>query len=246
MIKGAVFDLGSTLIRFTGNWEQVIEDGFRLMIESLTESGLELDAESFNEAFQRAWRSNFSQREIDHIERPMTELLEQVLAEQGYSFASNHIVEIAIERMFSTSETFWHPMPGVHSVLQEIAQAGLRQAIVSNASDSSNVHRLVDSANLRSYFDPIVISADQRVRKPEVGIFDPVLNAWGIDPRNLVMIGDSLAADIEGARRVGMFSIWVTAEADTPENQALRGKITPDAIAEELVDVPELIRQLHS
>jgi HAD superfamily hydrolase (TIGR01662 family) len=241
-----VFDLGSTLIRFTGDWEQVIEDGFHRMVESLLESGLDLDADDFREAFKRAWQTTVTQRDIDNVERPMTELLDQVLAEQGYSPTSNNSVKLAIERMFSTSEAFWHPMPGVHSVLQEIDQAGLRLAIVSNASDSANVHRLVDSADLRSYFDPIVVSADQRVRKPDKAIFDPVLNTWGIDPQNLVMIGDNLAADIEGARRVGMFSIWLTADADTPANQALRGKIKPDAIAEELVDVPHVMRNLLS
>lgn len=244
MIEGAVFDLGSTLIRFTGNWEQVIRDGFHLMTESLIESGLTLDAESFGEVFRNAWQTTASQRDIDHIERPIKELLDQVLEEQGCLTTPKEVVESAIERMFSTSEAFWHPMPGVHSVLQELERSGLRLAIVSNAGDSANVHRLVDNADLRPYFDPIVISADQGVRKPDKSIFDPVLDAWGMDPQKLVMIGDNLAADIEGARRVGMFSIWLTADADTPGNRALRDKIHPDATAEELVDVPDVIRKM--
>jgi HAD superfamily hydrolase (TIGR01662 family) len=207
---------------------------------------LDLEADSFRETFKRAWRTTVSQRDIDHVERPMTELLDQVLAEQGHSRTSNDAVQLAIERMFSTSEAFWHPMPLVHSVLKDLDQAGLRLAIVSNASDSANVHRLVDSAELRSYFDPIVVSAEQRVRKPDERIFGPVLSAWGIDPKHLVMIGDSLAADIEGARRVGMFSIWLTADADTPANRALQDKITPDAQAIELADVPGVIRNIHN
>jgi HAD superfamily hydrolase (TIGR01662 family) len=245
VIEGAVFDLGSTLIRFTGDWKLVVEDGFRVMIESLLESGFELDAQDFYRVFQRAWQDSTSERDSDHIERPMTELLERVLAEQGCSPIPKDAVDLAVERMFSTSEAFWHPMPGVHSVLQELEQAGLRLAIVSNASDSGNVHRLVDSADLRPFFDPIVVSAEQGVRKPDRSIFLPVLDAWGINPQSLVMIGDNLGADIEGARRVGMSSIWLTAEADTPDNHALRNKIKPDAIAEALVDVPGIIATLH-
>ncbi len=244
MIQGALFDLGSTLIRFSGDWEQVIEDGFHRMVESLLESGLDLDPDDFHEIFKRAWQTTVSRRDIDLVERPMTELLDQVLIEQGFSTAPNDAVKAAIERMFSTSEAFWHPMPGVHSVLNELDQAGLRLAIVSNASDSANVHRLVDSAGLRSYFDPIVVSAEQRVRKPDEKIFTPVLDTWGIDPENLVMIGDNLAADIEGARRVGMYSIWLTADADTPANRAVQDEIKPDAHADELVDVPDVIRSL--
>jgi HAD superfamily hydrolase (TIGR01662 family) len=246
VIQGAIFDLGSTLIRFSGNWEQVIEDGFHRMVESLLESGLDLDADDFREIFKRAWQTTVSQRDIDHVERPMTELLDRVLIEQGFSPTSNDAVNAAIERMFSTSEAFWHPMPGVHSVLDELAQAGLRLAIVSNASDSANVHRLVDRADLRSYFDPIVVSAEQRVRKPDERIFGPVLDSWGIDPKNLVMTGDNLAADIEGARRVGMHSIWLTADADTPANRSVQGAIKPDARANELVDVPDIIRSMQN
>jgi HAD superfamily hydrolase (TIGR01662 family) len=244
VIQGAIFDLGSTLIRFSGNWEQVIEDGFHRMVESLLESGLDLDANGFREIFKRAWQTTISQRDIDHVERPMTELLDQVLVEQGYSPTSNDAVNVAIERMFSTSEAFWHPMPGVHSMLNELNQAGLRLAIVSNASDSANVQRLVDSADLRSYFDPIVVSAEQRVRKPDERIFAPVFDTWSIDPKKLVMIGDNLAADIEGARRVGMYSIWLTADAYTPANRALQDETKPDAHANQLIDVPDVIRSL--
>lgn len=244
MIEGAVFDLGSTLIRFTGEWQQVIKEGHRQMVQSLLQSGLELDTERFDEAFEQTWRQNFEQRETDHIERPMADLLHQVLAEFGHEDVSSAVVDQALERMFSSSEADWHPMPGVHSVLEELREAGLRLGIVSNASDSANVHRLVDNAKLRSYFDPIVVSAEQRVRKPDKRVFDPVLNAWDIPPQRLVMTGDSLAADIIGARNVGMFSIWLTADADTPGNQALRDKVKPDAAASELVEVPAIIRQI--
>jgi FMN phosphatase YigB (HAD superfamily) len=57
------------------------------------------------------------------------------------------------------------------------------------------------------------------------------------------MTGDSLPADIVGARQVGMYSIWLTADADTPSNRAVHDEIKPDAIAEELVDVPDIIRR---
>jgi hypothetical protein len=43
-----------------------------------------------------------------------------------------------------------------------------------------------------------------------------------------------------------MYSIWLTADANTPENEALRGTIVPDAVAERLDDVPEIIRGFNS
>ena len=243
MIEGAVFDLGSTLLRFTGNWQQVMEDGHRHMVQSLLQSGLELDGDGFNKVFQRTWQSTTVQRDVDFIERPMQDLLRQALTEIGHTQVSELVVDQALERMFSSSEAFWRPMPAVYTVLEKLKQAGLRLGIISNASDAANVHRLVDNAKLRPYFDPIVVSAEQRIRKPDKRIFDPLLRAWKLPPQRLVMTGDSLSADIAGARQVGMFSIWLTADADTPSNQAVRDKIKPDAVAKELVEVPDIIRR---
>ncbi len=243
MIEGAVFDLGSTLIRFVGDWHQVIKEGRRQMVQLLQQSGLELDVDQFDVTFEQTWQATVEQRETDHIERPMADLLRQVLTKLGHTQVSNTVVDQALERMFTSSESYWHPMPGVYSVLHELREADLRLGIVSNASDPANVHRLVDNAELRPYFDPIVVSAEQGVRKPDKRIFDPILRAWDLPPQRLVMTGDSLSADIAGARHVGMFSIWLTADADTPDNRAMHGKIEPDAIAEGLVEVPDIIRQ---
>ncbi len=244
MIEGAVFDLGSTLLRFTGDWQQVIEGGHRRMVQSLQQSGLALDPDQFSETFERTWQATAAQRDIDFIERPMQDLLRQALTEIELPQVPEAVVDQALERMFSSSEAHWHPMPGVYAMLEELQQAGLRLGIISNASDAANVHRLVDNAKLRPYFDPIVVSAEQRIRKPDKRIFDPVLHAWDLPPQRLAMTGDNLSADIDGARQVGMFSIWLTTDADTPGNQAVRDLIKPDAVAEELAEVPDIIRRV--
>ncbi|MGD8813403.1 MAG: HAD family hydrolase [Anaerolineales bacterium] len=246
MIKGALFDLGSTLIRFTGNWQQVFDDGMQEMISVLTQGELELDVEAFKNTFVETWQRTVKQRDEDHVERPIIELLYHVLEELGHAQLSSTLIEHAIERMFSVSESFWYPMSNVHTVLENLSAAGLRLGIVSNASNTANVQRLVDNAELRSYFDPIVVSAEQRVRKPNKRIFTPVLQTWGLRPQQIVMTGDNLAADVLGAKQLGMYSIWLTADANTPENEALRGTIVPDAVAERLDDVPEIIRGFNS
>jgi HAD superfamily hydrolase (TIGR01549 family) len=246
VIEGVVFDLGSTLIRFTGDWQLVFEDGIHEMTLALTQNGLDLDTHAFHDAFVDTWTRVVKQRDKDYIERPITNLLHQVLEGLGHGNLSSAVIDEAIMQMFSVSEYFWLPMPKVHAVLEELETTGLRMGIVSNASNAANVQRLVDNAELRPYFNPIVVSAEQGVRKPDPRIFDPVLQAWGLQPQRMVMIGDNLAADILGARQLGMFSIWLTAEANTRENKVLRDRITPDAVADRLDEIPEIIRDLNS
>ncbi len=246
MIEGALFDLGSTLIRFTGDWQLVFEDGLRELTLALTQNGLELDTQAFHAAFEATWRRAVKQRDEDYIERPFTDLVLQVLEGLGHNKLSSALIDQAVMQMFKVSEYFWLPMPKVHAILEELKATGMRMGIVSNASNSANVHRLVDNAELRPYFDPIVISAKQGVRKPDPRIFTPVLQAWGLQPHQMVMTGDNLAADILGAQQLGMFSIWLTVEANTPENEVLKGKIIPDAVTDRLDSIPEIIRSLNA
>jgi hypothetical protein len=42
-----------------------------------------------------------------------------------------------------------------------------------------------------------------------------------------------------------MLSIWLTAAADSPENRADAGVIVPEATADQLTEVPMLIRRLN-
>lgn len=67
------------------------------------------------------------------------------------------------------------------------------------------------SLGLLDYFDPahIAISADLRIRKPAAGIFRFALDGLGVSPEETAMVGDSLLADVVGANRLGMFSIWM-------------------------------------
>jgi FMN phosphatase YigB (HAD superfamily) len=47
------------------------------------------------------------------------------------------------------------------------------------------------------------------VRKPAEDIFRFALDGLGMAPEETAMIGDSLLADVRGANRLGMLSIWM-------------------------------------
>lgn len=62
---------------------------------------------------------------------------------------------------------------------------------------------------LRPYFVDIVVSGEVGVAKPEAGIFDIAFNMMG-NPRKseVLMIGDSLSADMQGALNYGIDTCW--------------------------------------
>jgi FMN phosphatase YigB (HAD superfamily) len=59
------------------------------------------------------------------------------------------------------------------------------------------------------------------------------------------MIGDTLGEDILGAQRCGMHQIWVRAFSDARSTAAFSGIVKPEAVAEDLSQVPGLIARLN-
>ena len=127
-----------------------------------------------------------------------------------------------------------------------LRKQGYKIGIISNAGDANNVHRLINRNHLCRYMDGILISAEIGVRKPAPLIFKMALDQFGGSPRDAVMVGDTLRADILGAKQVGMTAIWITRQADTPQNNEDRLSILPDASISALKELPDLITNWSS
>jgi len=244
VIRGVIFDLGSTLIRFDGDWPQVMTESQRILIEQLHQEGFVLDREAFAEDFRRELEAYHLERDQQFVEITTGFLLRKVMARFGYPSVDDEIVRRAMSCMYAVSEARWHPMEGVHAMLEEMRGLGYRLGLISNAGDAENVQRLIDKAELRDYFDPILISASVGLRKPNPALFELVLEQWQLPAKQVVMVGDMLGADILGGQNAGLRQIWLTAEADNPANRAHAGTISPEAVAATLAEVPALIRRM--
>jgi putative hydrolase of the HAD superfamily len=67
--------------------------------------------------------------------------------------------------------------------------------------------KLINS-NIEHFFIHIINSDMAGVKKPHPAIFELALSKANVNPKNTVMIGDSLEADIIGAKSVGMNTIF--------------------------------------
>ena len=81
-------------------------------------------------------------------------------------------------------------------------------ALVTNGLAEVQRPRLERSA-IRDCFEHVFISEEIGAAKPEKAFFDAVFQAIGNPPENEVMIvGDSLAADMQGGLNYGMATCW--------------------------------------
>lgn len=242
MIQGVIFDLGETLISFQGDWEQTFRDSRARLMRYLEPHVGSFDKQQFDDQFRRAIESAHQLREQDYRERPLADILAEMLDELGLAPLSPERMDRAMEVMFGPSEAAWNPVSGVTEVLDEIEGMDVRQGLVSNASDAPNVYRLMEKAAIEAYFDPIVVSAAHGWRKPSAKIFQSVLDKWQLPPEQVVMVGDTLGADILGAQRMGIRNIWIRSLAAREDNHRLLEQVQPEAIVDALDQVPALIK----
>jgi HAD superfamily hydrolase (TIGR01549 family) len=245
LLRGIIFDLGNTLIHFTGDWNAVLEESWQVLAEYLIDQGFDFEKDVFINTFRELFESRYYERSVDHIEQPTTELLCQVMLQLGYEKLEKVELEKAMDEFYRVSEAHWSTRAVVSSTLDDLKSKGLRMALISNAGDASNVKRLLDKGQLMGYFDPILVSADEGIRKPHVSLYHKVLREWGLKAEEVVMIGDSLMEDILGAQRSGVHHIWMKEHVDTAQNHDLSMQIRPEAVAKTFQEIPGIIHEMN-
>lgn len=240
-IQAIIFDLGSTLVCFEGDWSNVIPKAIREMYLSLWEAGFALEEEEFINRFQQALLAYNRERETEFIEYTTNYLLKNTLIDFGLQTPSDEILERSLQRFYSVTQEHWKLEPDALPTLEKLKDQGYRLGMISNAEDDADVQTLVDNSGIRPYFDIIVTSAAEGIRKPNPEIFRKLLRFWELKSNQVVMVGDSLGADILGAINAGIYSIWLTRRADTAANRAHLDTIQPDATVDSLGEIPDLI-----
>lgn len=95
----------------------------------------------------------------------------------------------------------------VVDVLRELHASGLKIGLISNTQRCLvTFQRHFD---LEGLFAVTISSSDHGYMKPHPSIFEAALRETETRPEQAVMVGDSFAHDVEGARRLGMRGVLV-------------------------------------
>lgn len=243
---GVFFDLGSTLLYFDGDWEDVFARSDQAVSAALSEAGCKLDSLDFPTLFRQRLRAYHASRDQDLIEHTTEKILTDLLAELGLPEISDEVLNSAMTRMYAVSQADWHAEADALKTLKELNQLGYKIGVISNAANHQDVSTLIDQAGFRPELDFILTSAKNGMRKPSPTIFQEALDNWNVGPSQVLMVGDLLRPDIFGAKQLGIYSVWITRRAKNQENARYAGQITPDATISALSELPELIRQLEA
>jgi putative hydrolase of the HAD superfamily len=239
-VRGIIFDLGSTLMYFDADWEDVVGRGVADMLAFFKRKRVKLDGAVLTETFiaeRRAGRevAYRTQREVTCTASLRAALEKVVAPPEAFSLEAE-----AVRVCFGPEEAAWKAYPDARTTLKRLYAQGYRLGLLSNATDDLFIQRLVNRLELRPWLSPTFSSAGLGVRKPLREPFELILARWNLPPESVIMVGDTLSADILGAHNAGMRGVLITADEPT-WNDDDRESIIPDATIASLSELPGLI-----
>lgn len=214
-IKGIIFDYGGTLDSGGNHWSEVIWAAYR-------KAGVAVGKDEFRDAYVHAERELARTRHIlpEHDFHDLLDIkmrLElQWLAGQGL-FPSEQIEIKAKEIAQLCYDSAKSHVEAAKPVLDELRK---RYPMVLVSNFYGNVESVLRDFGLDRYFDRIIESAVVGVRKPDPKIFRLGVDALGLRPEQVLVVGDSYKKDIVPAETIGCKVLWLKGKGWTAEEDA--------------------------
>ena len=224
-LRWIFFDAFGTLLDYAGIFERVAG-----LVHRREEMDVPVDA------FHDRWRA-LTRRQMDHRwhcepYRTVREWFAQSLADTFGHFGHAGDVDKDTELNLREVRTA-APFPDARPCLEAL-HVDHRIAVVSNI-DRSEIVRILRKHPLPH--DLLVTSEDARAYKPDPALLHSALERADARPDEVLHVGDSACADVEGARRAGITPVWLNRTHKTlPEDIA-----PPTHEIETLADLAALV-----
>ncbi|MBQ8868733.1 MAG: YjjG family noncanonical pyrimidine nucleotidase [Oscillospiraceae bacterium] len=109
---------------------------------------------------------------------------------------------------------------GADDLLKYLKEKGYTVVIASNSYKDQQIRR-TKLAGISQYIDAYFTSMDIGFEKPRIEFFNACFEGLGYPPKDeVIMIGDSLNADVAGGKEAGIKTIWFDKFKTHAENDA--------------------------
>lgn len=244
--KAVVLDLFDTLVRWEPERLPLMEwrgqshrSTMPWVFPKLRELfGTALELGTFIEAYTSAIEEIALERERDRIEITCHERFRRTLERLGWTPPSEvDAVAEALTRTHMAGVRRVTSAPPERATAVRTISPHFRLGLLSNFDDTQTGHEVLADTGVAALFETVVISAEVRLRKPDQRIFDHLRALMGLEPQEILFVGDNPVDDILGASRAGMHTAWISRGTLTvPE-----GIPRPDFIIEDLACLPTIL-----
>jgi putative hydrolase of the HAD superfamily len=199
------------------------------------EFGERFDRERFMDAHSKVYEEIFAERTRQEVEITCHQRFTRTLERLGLENSHAHRLaeELRREHMKRVRAVTSAPAHRLEAVKR--LRARYRLGLLSNFDDAATGHEIMHDTGVRELFDLVVISAEVGMRKPNLLIFEHTSRALGLEPHEILFVGDTPHEDVIGAKRAGMAVAWINKHRKPfPE-----GIAEPDLVINDLGELPE-------
>lgn len=216
-LKGIIFDYGGTIDSRGVHWSEVIWDGY-------CHAGVPVSKQDFRDSYVYAERElartrhirpqhNFYDLLLIKMQIELGNLAELgKLPQQAAAQYAEPVAQYCYEQARSSVEEARPVLEALHS----------RYPMVLVSNFYGNVETVLADFDLRRYFKQIIESAVVGVRKPDPRIFMLGVEALGLQPGEVLVVGDSYKKDIVPAESIGCHVLWLKGKGWTAEEDAVQ------------------------
>lgn len=216
MIKGYIFDYGGTLDTGGHHWGKVIWHAYERQQVPVSEA-------QFREAYVHGERT-LGKNPIIQPDFTFRQTLEKKLQLQLEFLHQEDYLSPLLDDLYSRTQAETRKSREVLLRLKE----QYPMVLVSNFY--GNIQTVLSEFGLDGVFSQIIESAVVGVRKPDSRIFSLGVEALGLKPDEVVVVGDSIDKDIVPARQAGCHTVWFRGEGwtDDPVDESIPDRIITD------------------
>jgi putative hydrolase of the HAD superfamily len=235
-VRAVTFDVGNTLFPFREREMNALLGGFVDFIRDRVGpcDPAEVVAR-YNAIRKEQYRVNLPHlRENDLVDRVRLtlETVTPVVAPELLAEAMEAYIELLPRSL---------PLPEKVPALLERLGARYRLGVITNYPYSPGSRHLLEVTGLTRFFSCVIISADWEFVKPHPVLFRRAALELDVEPENVVHVGDDWEADIIGATRSGLRSVYFTGLREEPDGRRDDPEGRPLAIIHGLEQLPEVL-----
>jgi putative hydrolase of the HAD superfamily len=199
MIKAILLDLFGTIVAY-GDVEQGTQRAWKGIYAVLCELGAQVPYDVFVPTWEKLFATPLATEE-DSLETPFLSKMLRLF--RHYGLPTDRIMaQRAVDGCLHGWDGHLYLPDDTIPTLQKLRR-DYRLALVSNFDHPPYVRALLPRYGLDRLLEPIIISGEIRIDKPDPRIFQKALQSLGCRAEEAIFVGDSLQSDIAGARAVG-------------------------------------------
>jgi putative hydrolase of the HAD superfamily len=216
MIKAVIFDLDGTLLNRDESVKQFITHQYERLHKWLCHIPKETYITRFIELDQRGyvWKDQVYQQLVAELH----------IAGINWRYLLQDYIHLFKDHCA--------PFPNLHKMLEELHSHNISLGMITNGKGQFQMNN-IKALGIKEYFDVILISEWEGIKKPDSQLFRRALKQLNVLPTESIYMGDHPENDVKASQRVGMIGIW---KKDYQWND-----VEADYIIDDLLELPLII-----